>query len=634
METEIKILMLEDNESDFDLIKYELKKLKTAYTLKWVKNKAEFVSALNLELPDILLSDYNLPDINGQESLAYLREKDNEVPFILISSTIGEEKAVNLMRNGANDFIMKDKLKKLVPTIERELKEYENRKQAKIEHEQLVQSERDLAESEKKFRSLAENSGDRIERYDSECRHIYINPVSLKMTGQKFEEVIGKTHQELGYNENDYKFSDSLIKDVFKTGKPNGCVLDMRFGNTTKYYDWRLYPEFDEKGNVATVLSVSRDVTEIKKAQQELQKLTTAVEQSPSIILLTDTAGIVEYVNPRFTLITGYTLEEIQKKNPRILKSGEMSDEVYADMWKTIKSGKVWKGEFRNRKKNGELYWEGASVGPVFDSNGNIINFMKLSQDITDKKQLEKELYQERESLISSNKELEQFAYIASHDLQEPLRIVSSFAQLLQLKHSQRLNDEAKGYIEFVVTGSKRMQNLIKGLLEYSRITSSTKQKTIVNLSIPLKDALYNLNLSILEAHAEIKTEELPDVVVEPDQIAHVFQNLIGNALKFRKEGEHCLIEISSSKDSEKGELVISIKDNGAGINPKDFDKLFVIFKRLAHTSKKSGDGIGLALCRRIIERQGGRIWAESEGLGKGATFKFSLPMTIKDGLK
>jgi PAS domain S-box-containing protein len=497
----VKILILEDNESDLDLVLYELKKFKPEKELVICRNKSEYIKALENYLPDVVLSDYNLPDITGEDALLILREKDPQRPFILVSGTIGEEKAVFLMRNGANDFIMKDKLKKLVPTIEREHRDHLMRKAAKIDHEQLL-------------------------------------------------------------------------------------------------------------------------------------KLTAAVEQSPSIIVLTDIEGNVEYVNPRFTEVTGYELEEVRNKNPRILKSGEMSDADYAELWSTITSGKVWKGEFRNRKKSGELYWEGASVGPVLDDEGKITNFLKLSQDITDKKQLVKELLKEKESLESSNRELEQFAYIASHDLQEPLRIVSSFAQLLQLKHSQRLNDEAKGYIEFVVTGAKRMQNLIKGLLEYSRITSSTKQKTIVNLSIPLKDALYNLNLSILEAHAEIKTEELPDVVVEPDQIAHIFQNLIGNALKFRKEGEHCLIEISSSKDSEKGELVISVKDNGAGINPKDFDKLFVIFKRLAHTSKKSGDGIGLALCRRIIERQGGRIWAESEGLGKGATFKFSLPMTIKDGLK
>ena len=492
----IKILILEDNESDLDLVLYELKKLKTEKEISVCKNKEEFKKFLKEKEPDIVLSDFNLPDINGEEALLMLREKDSETPFILVSGTIGEEKAVELMRNDANDFIMKDKMKKLVPTIEREHRDHLMRKAAKADHAELL-------------------------------------------------------------------------------------------------------------------------------------KLTAAVEQSPSIIVMTDVKGNVEYVNPRFTKVTGYTLEDVISKNPRILKSGEMSENEYKELWETITSGKIWKGEFKNRKKNGELYWEGASVGPVLDDKGNVTNFLKLSQDITDKKELVKELMKEKEALEASNRELEQFAYIASHDLQEPLRIVSSFSQLLGLKHTQRLNDEAKEYLDFIITGAKKMQNLVKGLLEYSRITSVTKPKTLINLSVPLKDAVYNLNLTIQKTGAEIRYKDLPDVKVEPDQIAHVFQNLIGNAIKFRKEDEKCIIEIDSKKDIATNEWVISVKDNGIGIEPKDFDKVFVIFKRLASAAKKPGDGIGLALCKRIIDRRGGRIWVESDGKGKGSTFKFSLPAIL-----
>lgn len=1001
----ITILILEDNHSDLELILYELKKLKIEKEIVHASGRNEFLTALSKIEPDIVLSDYNLPDINGEESLSILRSKSADLPFILVSATIGEEKAVNLMRNGANDFIMKDKLKKLVPTIERELKEYENRKQAKKEHLELIESRNSLkesehkyrtlansgraliwqedvdgatsyfnqvwlnftgrrleeelgdgwmnsihphdieqylnscsaawekrlpfsleyrlrrydgeyrwiidegtprynldgefigyighcldisdrkkaemklqnantiinrspsvvfrwmndehwtvfhvsenvhkifgysseefyrkeilytdlifkddlervisevayysnqkesdifshkfyrivtkdglikwikddtfivkneddviicyegiisdvtdivnaellvVESEKKFRSLAENSLDRIERYDRECRHLYINPESLRITGFKYEEVIGKTHKQLGFRQIDYEFWDSMIMSVFNTGRTNGCVLDIKTENGIKYYDWKLYPEFDDSGSVVSVLSISRDITEIKMSeievkrtvekltraenianigsweldyktgrmeaskgakriyglptdskvylgqiqkcvvseyrpmldkalkelvdyhfgydvefkiitpdshelkdirsiavydttlhrifgiiqdiseikhtQQELFKLNTAVNQSPSIVVLTDLNGIVEYVNPKFTEITGFTYNEVLDKSPRILKSGEMSIEIYKDLWKTISSGLIWKGEFQNRKKSGELYWEGATIAPVFDEHGKLINYLKVSQDINDKKQMEANLLREKISLENSNRELEQFAYIASHDLQEPLRIVSSFSQLLELKHSHRLNDEAKEYLEYIVTGAKRMQNLIRGLLEYSRISSKEKQKKVIRLSEPLKDAIYNLNLSITEAGAEVIINEMPEVFIEPDQIAHVFQNIIGNALKFRRDDVKCVIEISSVCDKEKNEWIISVRDNGIGIDKKYFEKVFVIFNRLESSENKAGEGIGLALCKRIIDRHSGRIWVESEGELKGSVFFFTIP--------
>jgi PAS domain S-box-containing protein len=489
----ITILILEDNHSDLELILYELKKLKIEKEIVHAGGKNEFLTALSNIEPDIVLSDYNLPDINGEESLSILRAKSNDLPFILVSSTIGEEKAVSLMRNGANDFIMKDKLKKLVPTIERELKEYENRKQAKVEHTELI-------------------------------------------------------------------------------------------------------------------------------------KLTTAVDQSPSIIVITDTDGMVEYVNPKFTEITGFTYKDVVDRNPRILKSGEMSEEEYSKIWKHITTGSVWRGEYRNRMKNGAFYWEGATIAPVFDENRKITNFLKVSQDITDKKQMEASLLREKISLEDSNRELEQFAYIASHDLQEPLRIVSSFSQLLELKHTHRLNDEAKEYLEYIVTGAKRMQNLIRGLLEYSRISSKEKQKKVLRLTEPLKDAIYNLNLSISEAGAEVIINDMPDVFIEPDQIAHVFQNIIGNALKFRRDDIKCVIEISSAFDKEKNEWKVSVRDNGIGIDKRYFEKVFVIFNRLESSKNKAGEGIGLALCKRIIDRHSGRIWVESEGELKGSVFFFTIP--------
>ena len=487
----IKILILEDNESDIDLMIYELQKLKAGKEITVTKNKNEFIEALNKNEPDSVLSDYNLPDIDGTESLSVLRNISEDIPYILVSATIGEEKAVELMRNGTNDFIMKDNLKKLIPTIEREIKEFENRKKAKADHAELV-------------------------------------------------------------------------------------------------------------------------------------KLTTAVNQSPSIIVMTNANGDVEYVNPRFSEVTGYSLEDVQNKNPRILKSGEMTDEEYSEMWKTITDGKIWKGEFLNRKKNGDLYWEGATVGPVFNDRKQISNFLKLSQDITDKKQLVKEFLKEKEALVASNRELEQFAYIASHDLQEPLRMVSGFTDLLMKKYSDKLNDEARSYMNFAINGAKRMQSQIQGLLTYSRVSTRSSPFERISLNEVLNEAVMNLSVSVKESGALIESADLPFVSGDRYQLVSVFQNLIGNSIKFRKEGIIPNINILVKDPGSSDKIEISISDNGIGMLEKDLDKIFLIFQRLHSQDKYPGTGIGLAVVKKIIEKHGGEIHVESV-LNEGTKFIFSL---------
>lgn len=487
----IKILILEDNESDIDLVMYELQKLKAKIEITVTKNKNEFNDALNKNEPDIVLSDYNLPDIDGTESLSVIRNISQDIPYILVSATIGEEKAVELMRNGASDFIMKDNLKKLIPTIEREIKGYESKKSARADHAELV-------------------------------------------------------------------------------------------------------------------------------------KLTTAVNQSPSIIVMTNVKGDVEYVNPRFSEVTGYSMEDVKNKNPRILKSGEMTEEEYSEMWDTITGGKIWKGEFLNRKKNGELYWEGATVGPVFDDRKQISNFLKLSQDITDKKQLVKELLKEKEALTASNRELEQFAYIASHDLQEPLRMVSGFTDLLMKKYSDKLNDEARSYMNFAINGAKRMQSQIQGLLTYSRVSTRSNPFEKISLSEVLKEALMNLSVSVKESGARIESAELPVVCGDRYQLVSVFQNLIGNSIKFRKEDVIPKINILVKDTGSSDKIEISISDNGIGILEKDLDKIFLIFQRLHSQDKYPGTGIGLAVVKKIIEKHGGEIHVDSV-LNEGTKFIFSL---------
>lgn len=225
-------------------------------------------------------------------------------------------------------------------------------------------------------------------------------------------------------------------------------------------------------------------------------------------------------------------------------------------------------------------------------------------------------------ALERSNEELQQFAYIASHDLQEPLRVITSYLQLIERRYKNKLDQDANDFIEFAVNGATRLQEMINDLLIYSRVKTKAMPLTLVNTINVVKQAIENLQLTIDESKASITMDALPAVMADEPQLTMVFQNLLGNALKFHKPGEAPTIHITA--EEKPAEWVFSVADQGIGIDPSYYDKLFIIFKRLVG-KEYSGSGIGLAVCKRIVERHKGRIWVNSE-LGKGATFYFTIP--------
>ncbi|MFX1309777.1 MAG: ATP-binding protein [Promethearchaeota archaeon] len=225
------------------------------------------------------------------------------------------------------------------------------------------------------------------------------------------------------------------------------------------------------------------------------------------------------------------------------------------------------------------------------------------------------------EDLRRSNEDLQQFAYVASHDLQEPLRAIVSFSQLLEDKYQEKIDKDGKEFIHFITDGAKKMNTLIKDLLSYSRITTHAKPSKLINIEKILKDALYNLQEAIKESGAVITYDKMPIIKVDKTQFTQLFQNLLSNAIKFRRE-EPPRIHIGVKKNND--EWLFSVKDNGIGIESKFFGKLFNIFYRLHTKEEYPGTGIGLPICKKIVQRYGGKIWVESE-IGKGSTFFFTI---------
>lgn len=249
--------------------------------------------------------------------------------------------------------------------------------------------------------------------------------------------------------------------------------------------------------------------------------------------------------------------------------------------------------------------------------------YERARQEIAERRRIERELNHLMDVLARSNEELEQFAYVASHDLQEPLRMVTSFLQLLKSRYGGKLDSDADEFIDFAVDGATRMKTLINDLLIYSRVGTASKPYLPISGDVVLDRAVANLRVVIEESGAAVTHDPLPTILADDTQIVQLFQNLIGNALKFRSNETP---RIHVGVDARESEWVFSFKDNGIGIEPEYKERIFIIFQRLHLSTDYPGTGIGLAVCKKIVERHGGKIWVESE-LGQGATFHFTLPM-------
>ncbi|PSQ24677.1 histidine kinase [Halobacteriales archaeon QS_9_67_17] len=259
---------------------------------------------------------------------------------------------------------------------------------------------------------------------------------------------------------------------------------------------------------------------------------------------------------------------------------------------------------------------------PVRDDDGTVSTALGMSQDITERKQYERQLNETIEKLQTSNERLEQFAYAVSHDLQEPLRMISSYLQLLETRYADALDEDAEEFIDFAVDGADRMRAMIEGLLEYSRVATRGGPLEPIDADDVLDEALADLHLQIEEADATVTADDLPTVTADPDQIGQVFRNLISNAIEYSGERPP---EVHVSADRVDDAWRFAVADRGIGITPDQHGRIFDIFETVHTIEEGAGSGIGLALCQRIVERHGGDIWVDSE-LGEGATFYFTIP--------
>ncbi|MDO8606840.1 MAG: PAS domain S-box protein [Phaeospirillum sp.] len=485
----------------------------------------------------------------------------------------------------------------------------------------------ELKESEARYRGYSEAIADWFWETDSEHRFCWFSEEFQAVLGVPPSRLLGKRswdvvseRMEIDSKQWQAHITDLTAQRPFRDFK---YWLEDDHGRA-RWIKVHGIPRFTPDGSFLGYRGTGTDITAAVENAHRMHMLNRAVEQSPVSIVITDLSANIQYVNGKFLEVTGYTAEEALGRNPRILKSEHTPPETYKAMWVALTAGDTWDGELINHRKNGELYWEFASIQPIQNIEGTVTNYLAIKTDITLQKHNEARLAKLVEDLHRSNEELEQFAYVASHDLRQPLRMISGYLGMLQKTLADSLNDDSRAFFGFAIDGAKRLDRMIVDLLEYSRIGRQASPQDTVDLNEILGDSLCHLEVAIAETGAVVTlAKNMPTLAGDRSELVRLFQNLVGNAIKYCAPDRKPVVEISWC---DRGpDWVVTVRDNGIGIGKDDLQRVFGIFQRLVARDQYEGTGIGLAVCKKIAEHHGGRIWGESEP-GEGSAFLVAFP--------
>ncbi|MCX5724697.1 MAG: ATP-binding protein [Nitrospirae bacterium] len=344
-----------------------------------------------------------------------------------------------------------------------------------------------------------------------------------------------------------------------------------------------------------------------------------------AIVAITDANGKITYANDKFCAISKYSRKELLGKDHRLINSGHHSKEYIRDLWDTIKSGQIWKGELKNRAKDGSTYWVDTTIVPFLDQDGKPTQYIAIRAEITERKQLEEKNAAIMQELEAVNKELTNFAYVVSHDLKAPLRGISSLAGWLIDDYGDQLGDEGKKQLGLMANRVERLNGLISGILTYSRAGRNQEHRQTVDLN-----ALLHNTIELLAPPPHIAIQiatPFPSISMEPFKAQQIFQNLLSNAIKFMDKPAG---QILMGCVREGPSCHVTISDNGPGIESKYFDKIFELFQTLNRRDALESTGVGLSIVKKILELEHQKIWVESTP-GIGTTFHFTLPCMTPD---
>lgn len=622
-----RILLVDDCHDDFEFISFQIQQLDDSHKVEWAKSASQAINKLDKESFDCILSDFQMPKMDGLKLLKAIRKKANDTPFIFLTGQGNEELAAEALRSGADDYFTKEAgfahYQRLLNSIRRLIEAHQRRSKQN-------EAEEALRASEAKYRSLFETSKDVVYITSFGGDIIDINPSGTELFGYSQEDLKSMKVSSLYANPEDRNaFSQEIEKSEFVKDYPvdlkrkDGSIINVLITATVQR---------DTRGRVIGYQGVIRDVTAHMQAEEALkesdERFRSILENASIGFYRTTSDGRILFVNPAIAEILGYSsIDDLKKIN---LEEGSHADYPRCYFRERLEQeGNIIGMEANWTRKDGSVICIRESARAVQDSTGNIIYYEGTLEDITDRKQAEIELKVSKDQLEKqarlleiAYKELESFAHTVSHDLRTPLWRLNSWINALINDHSEALGSQGEQILDFLKRDCTNMQRLIADLLSFSKSTSSDLHRAEVNLS----QCVRNISKILKSENPERAVEFVitPGIKGNGDPLLLnvVLENLIGNAWKFTKKERNARIEFGVTNKSP-GQIYY-VKDNGVGFDSKQVDKLFETFRRLHADQDFEGTGIGLATVKRIIQRHGGLIWAEGK-VGKGATFYFTL---------
>lgn len=464
-----------------------------------------------------------------------------------------------------------------------------------------------------------------------------VNKAGLKLLGYSEQELLGKNW----FNKVVPIENREMIRELFhnainsdgKTFEFNENVISIGDG-TQKLISWHNVPIYDKNKKTIGILASGEDITEHRKVDKELRKLSQAVEQSPVSVLITDRYGRIEYVNQKFCERTHYKAEEVIGRNPRILKSGTLPHSFYQELWQTILKGEIWRGDFLNKTKDDQQYWERASISSIMDDMGEITNFIAIKEDITEQKEMEEELLQAKVEAELSNKAKGDFLANMSHEIRTPMNAVIG---LTHLALQTELLPKQQDYLQKISVSSQSLLSIINDILDYSKFAAG--KLIMENIQFNLWKVIEDVN-TILYCKAEEKGIEMVLSVGknvpmglrgDPYRLQQILLNLLSNAVKFTNQGEVVLSVKLMKRKEQRVQLEFSVRDTGIGMSEEEKSRLFNPFTQAdgSTTRKYGGTGLGLVISKQLVEMMNGAMHVKSS-FGQGSEFAFTADFGVE----